>query len=47
MLEVPDITIVHGMPEMIRGVINSRGEVVPVLDLKSKFGNGKNINDLL
>lgn len=40
-LEVPDITKVPGMPEMIRGVINIRGDVVPVLDLKLKFGEGK------
>jgi purine-binding chemotaxis protein CheW len=40
-LEVPDITKVPGMPEMIRGVINIRGEVVPVLDLKMKFNNVK------
>lgn len=40
-LEVPEITRVPGMPEMIRGVINVRGEVLPVLDLKVKFGNGK------
>ncbi|MBI9056079.1 MAG: purine-binding chemotaxis protein CheW [Bacteroidales bacterium] len=40
-LEVPDITKVPGMPEMIRGVINIRGEVVPVLDLKQKFGGVK------
>ncbi|MDC7226241.1 MAG: chemotaxis protein CheW [Spirochaetales bacterium] len=37
-LEVPDITRVPGMPPMIRGVINIRGSVVPVLDMKMKFG---------
>ncbi len=37
-LEVPDITKVPGMPPMIRGVINIRGSVVPVLDLKMQFG---------
>lgn len=40
-LEVPDITKVPGMPEMIRGVINIRGDVVPVLDMKQKFGSAK------
>ena len=40
-LEVPDITKVPGMPPMIRGVINIRGSVVPVLDLKMKFGQDK------
>ena len=37
-LEVPDITRVPGMPPMIRGVINIRGAVVPVLDLRMQFG---------
>ncbi len=37
-LEVPDITKVPGMPAMIRGVINIRGSVVPVLDLRMQFG---------
>lgn len=37
-LEVPDITKVPGMPPMIRGVINIRGSVVPVLDLRMQFG---------
>lgn len=37
-IEVPEITKVPGMPEMIRGVINIRGAVVPLLDLKMKFG---------
>lgn len=40
-LEVPVITKVPGMPEMIRGIINVRGDVIPVLDLKVKFGNEK------
>ncbi|MBI9107310.1 MAG: purine-binding chemotaxis protein CheW [Spirochaetales bacterium] len=39
-LEVPDITRVPGMPAMIRGVINIRGSVVPVLDLRMQFGRG-------
>ncbi len=40
-IEVPDITKVPGMTETIRGVINIRGEVLPVLDLKAKFGMRK------
>lgn len=40
-LEVPDITKVPGMPPMIRGVINIRGSVVPVLDLKMQFGQDR------
>ncbi|HAK45012.1 MAG TPA: chemotaxis protein CheW [Spirochaeta sp.] len=40
-LEVPNVTKVPGMPPMIRGVINIRGSVVPVLDMKMKFGQDK------
>ncbi len=40
-LEVPEITKVPGMPEMIRGVVNIRGSVVPVIDLKEKFGHNR------
>ena len=42
-IEVPDITKVPGMPDMIRGVINVRGEVIPVIDLKVMFGNEKTL----
>ena len=33
-----DITKVPRTPNYIRGVINLRGKVIPVLDLRSKFG---------
>jgi purine-binding chemotaxis protein CheW len=33
-----DITAVPQMPEFIKGVINLRGKIVPVVDLRSKFG---------
>jgi purine-binding chemotaxis protein CheW len=39
-LEVPQITHVPRMPPFMKGVINLRGSVVPVLDLASKFGLG-------
>ena len=32
------ITVVPLMPEFVRGVINLRGAVVPVIDLQSRFG---------
>jgi purine-binding chemotaxis protein CheW len=32
------ITMVPLMPEFVRGVINLRGAVVPVIDLQSRFG---------
>ncbi|KKM60899.1 hypothetical protein LCGC14_1537160 [marine sediment metagenome] len=35
---VMDITDVPGTPEFVKGVINLRGKVIPVLDLRLKFG---------
>lgn len=40
-LEVPRITRVPGMPDFICGVINLRGTVIPVMDIRLKFGLGK------
>jgi purine-binding chemotaxis protein CheW len=37
-LEFTTLTKVPRMPEYIRGVINLRGSVVPVVDLRMKFG---------
>ncbi len=39
-LEFQTVTKVPRMPDFMRGVINLRGSVVPVLDLKMKFGLG-------
>jgi purine-binding chemotaxis protein CheW len=39
-LLVPNVTRIPRMPEFMRGVINLRGSVVPVLDLRLKFGMG-------
>lgn len=33
-----DITTVPQMPDYIKGVINLRGQVIPVIDLRTKFG---------
>ncbi len=33
-----DITRVPGTPAFVRGVINLRGRVIPVVDLRTKFG---------
>ena len=35
---VQDITVVPQTPDFIRGVINLRGKVIPVVDLRLKFG---------
>lgn len=37
-LEYGQVTAVPMMPEFIRGVINLRGAVVPVVDLRARFG---------
>jgi len=37
-IEYQDLTVVPMMPEAIRGVINLRGAVVPVIDLSARFG---------
>jgi purine-binding chemotaxis protein CheW len=38
---VSEITTVPRAPEFIRGVINLRGRILPVLDLKRKLGLGE------
>lgn len=40
-LDFTDLTKVPGMPGFMRGVINLRGSVVPVVDMKLKFGIGR------
>lgn len=40
-IEYGKLTTVPMMPEFIRGVINLRGAVVPVVDLGSRFGRGR------
>ena len=40
-LEVPVITRIPRMPESMIGVINVRGSVVPVVDLRLRFGMEK------
>lgn len=37
-LEISNITKVPQTPEFMRGVINLRGSVVPVIDMRLKFG---------
>lgn len=41
-LEYGNLTPVPMMPEFIRGVLNLRGAVVPVIDLKVRFGGQAN-----
>lgn len=35
------VTAIAGAPEFIKGVINLRGTIVPIVDLRIKFGLGK------
>lgn len=39
-IEYGKLTTIPMMPEHIRGVINLRGSVVPVVDLSARFGRG-------
>jgi purine-binding chemotaxis protein CheW len=41
MLEYEAVTRVPGMPAHVRGVINLRGAVLPVIDLAAKFGHAE------
>jgi purine-binding chemotaxis protein CheW len=37
-IRMQDITLVPQMPEYIKGVLNLRGKIIPVVDLRIKFG---------
>ena len=37
-MRVQEITAVPGTPEYVKGVFNLRGKVIPVVDLRLKFG---------
>ncbi len=39
-IKIMDITRIPKMPESIRGVINLRGKVIPVVELRTKFNLG-------
>lgn len=39
-IEMPAVTPVPLTPDFVRGVLNLRGAVVPVVDLKARFGRG-------
>ncbi len=41
-VRVPEITSVPNAPETIEGVINLRGKIIPVMDLRKRFGD-KNV----
>src|SRR4030081_750138 len=37
-VRVPEITAVPSAPDLIEGVINLRGRIIPVMDLRKRFG---------
>jgi purine-binding chemotaxis protein CheW len=37
-LRLPEVTPVPRMPDYIRGVVNLRGKIIPVIDLRRRFG---------
>jgi purine-binding chemotaxis protein CheW len=39
-IEFDNVTTVPMMPKFVKGVINLRGSVVPVIDLSARFGRG-------
>jgi len=44
-VRVPEITAVPSAPDLIEGVINLRGKIVPVMDLRKRFGQTEIISD--
>jgi purine-binding chemotaxis protein CheW len=37
-VRVPEITAIPSAPDIIEGVINLRGKIIPVMDLRKRFG---------
>src|SRR5260370_27722765 len=37
-VRVPEITAVPSAPDLIEGEINLRGKIIPVMDLRKRFG---------
>lgn len=44
-IEVGEIAKLPRAPHYIRGILNLRGQVLPVLDIKKRFGMGETIED--
>jgi purine-binding chemotaxis protein CheW len=44
-VRVPEITSVPNAPESIEGVINLRGKIIPVMDLRKRFGLAEIVTD--
>src|SRR5271170_4625961 len=44
-VRVPEITAVPSAPETVEGVINLRGKIIPVMDLRKRFGHTEITSD--
>ncbi|MGB2628620.1 MAG: chemotaxis protein CheW [Candidatus Acidiferrum sp.] len=44
-VRVPEITSVPNAPDAIEGVINLRGKIIPVMDLRKRFGAKDVVSD--
>jgi purine-binding chemotaxis protein CheW len=44
-VRVPEITAVPSAPETVEGVINLRGKIIPVMDLRKRFGHVDSLPD--
>ena len=47
-IRVQEITVVHHAPEFVSGVINLRGQIVTIIDMRKKFGcpQGQNLETM-
>lgn len=44
-IRVPPVTHIPGAPEYVQGVINLRGGVIPIIDLRKRFGMAAHAGD--
>ena len=44
-VRVPEITAVPSAPDTVEGVINLRGKIIPVMDLRKRFGQAEITSD--
>jgi purine-binding chemotaxis protein CheW len=42
---MPEVTQVPNSPDYVNGVINLRGKVIPIVDLRQRFGMARKSND--
>ena len=38
LIRIPEVSYIPGMPVYVKGVINLRGKIIPVIDLRARFG---------